>query len=175
MSSKEIRVKGVQIVGESTAEEFGYYSIDELDFEILRVSVPGDPNANIEVLGFVMPQGKLKTYWLRRGHTSISFPKDLTLSINVDTSEITVSLNGHMYYERENLDHIGEVSSCDLKAIDGFYDGTMEARLRILTDMMKNKKNYGKLQEKQVSMLADIESKLNGLFKRLKHECANNN
>ncbi|HEG8093956.1 TPA: hypothetical protein SFZ49_001625, partial [Campylobacter jejuni] len=53
MSSKEIRVKGVQIVGESTAEEFGYYSIDELDFEILRVSVPGDPNANIEVLGFV--------------------------------------------------------------------------------------------------------------------------
>lgn len=177
MSSKEVRVRGVQTVGESTAEEFSYCSLEELDLEILRVSVPGEPNANIEVLGLAMPNRwwQMKTYWLRRGHTPISFPEDLTVCVNVDTSEMTVSLNGHTYYEKQDIDHIGEVSSYDLKAIDGFCDGKKETKLRILTDMMKNKKNYGKLQKEQESMLIEIESKWDDLVERLKHECANNN
>lgn len=85
MGNEHVRVSAVRVVGESKAESFGYYSLEELDIEILRVSLPnteqGNPEEIVEVLGLVIPGSDRKTYWLRSDHTPTSFPKRFDFSL----------------------------------------------------------------------------------------------
>lgn len=177
MGNRHVRVSAVRVVGESKAESFGYYSLEELDIEILRVSLPnteqGSPEEIVEVLGLVIPGSDRKTYWLRSDHTPTSFPKDLIFHFNEDTSQTFISLNGNLYFYKQTIKHIGDISGCELEDMEEFVTGDQVEKLEILMNMAKGKKGLDNLdlERHQELEIVRMYHQLNCLSRRLEREC----
>lgn len=92
---------------------------------------------------------------------------------NEDTSQTFISLNGNLYFYKQTIKHIGDISGCELEDMEEFVTGDQVKKLKILMSMAKGKKGLDNLdlERHQELEIVRMYHQLNCLSRRLEREC----